>query len=50
VGENAMLGIAAAIGNAIYNAIGVEVHELPMTPERVWRAIKEQRPELLEGW
>ena len=50
IGENAMLGVAAAIGNAIYNAVGVEVHELPMTPERVWRAIKEQRPELLEGW
>lgn len=50
IGENAMLGVAAAIGNAIYNAIGVEVYELPITPERLWKAIKEQRPELLEGW
>ena len=50
VGENTMLGVAAAIGNAVYNAIGINLYELPMTPERVWRAIKEQRPELLEGW
>ncbi|WP_069807284.1 xanthine dehydrogenase family protein molybdopterin-binding subunit [Vulcanisaeta thermophila] len=49
IGENTMLGVAAAIGNAVYNAIKVNLYELPMTPERVWRAIREQRPELLEG-
>jgi xanthine dehydrogenase molybdenum-binding subunit len=30
---------AAAIANAIHNAIGVRVRELPMTPERILRAL-----------
>ncbi len=30
---------AAAIANAVYNAIGVRVTELPITPERVLRAL-----------
>jgi len=48
IGENALLGIPAAIGNAIYDAIGVSVRDLPITPERLWREIRAQRPELLE--
>jgi CO/xanthine dehydrogenase Mo-binding subunit len=28
-----------AIANAIARAVGVRVHKLPMTPERVWRAL-----------
>jgi CO/xanthine dehydrogenase Mo-binding subunit len=27
-----------AIANAIARATGIRIHELPMTPERVWRA------------
>ena len=30
---------AAAVGNAIATLTGVRVRRLPMTPERVWRAI-----------
>ncbi len=30
---------AAAVGNAIASLTGVRVRRLPMTPERVWRAI-----------
>ncbi len=30
---------AAAIANAIYNAIGVRITELPMTPERILKAL-----------
>lgn len=48
LGEMVMIGVAPAIANAIYNAIGVEIRDLPMSPERVWRAIKEQKPQLIE--
>ena len=34
---------AAAIANAVYDAIGVQIRSLPFTPERVLRAIQEQR-------
>ena len=34
--------IASAIGNAVYNAVGVRLYDLPLTPERVWRAMKEK--------
>lgn len=35
VGEPGMVGIAPAIANAIYNAIGVRMRELPITPEAI---------------
>lgn len=34
---------AGAIANAVYNAIGVRLKELPMTPERIRQALREQR-------
>jgi 2-isopropylmalate synthase len=34
-----------AVANAIARAVGVRITELPMTPERVWRAI-EERPHI----
>jgi CO/xanthine dehydrogenase Mo-binding subunit len=48
VGELTALPWQAAIANAIYRAIGVRVREYPITPERLLKAVKEQRPELLE--
>ena len=33
-------GTAPAIANAIYNAVGVRFTELPMTPEKIFRALK----------
>ncbi len=36
-------GVAPAIANAIYNAIGVRLTEIPMTPERVFRALKSNK-------
>lgn len=39
-GEGGILGIAGAIGAAVNQAAGVAIRELPLTPERVWRAIK----------
>ncbi len=42
-GEGALAPIIPAIGNAIYDAIGVRLHEVPMTPERVLKAIEQKR-------
>jgi xanthine dehydrogenase molybdenum-binding subunit len=43
VGESGMFLQAPAIANAIYDAVGVRLRDLPMTPERVLRALKEKR-------
>ncbi|PKN92671.1 MAG: xanthine dehydrogenase [Chloroflexi bacterium HGW-Chloroflexi-6] len=40
VAEIPMDGVAPAVGNAIRDALGVDVDINPVTPERVWRAIK----------
>jgi putative selenate reductase molybdopterin-binding subunit len=42
VAEIPMDGVAPAVGNAILDAIGANVDENPVTPERVWKAIKHQ--------
>jgi CO/xanthine dehydrogenase Mo-binding subunit len=44
-GEGGILAIAAAVGSAIAEATGVTIRDLPLTPERIWRAIQDQRPE-----
>jgi putative selenate reductase molybdopterin-binding subunit len=40
VAEIPMDGVAPAVGNAILDAIGVNVDVNPVTPERVWQALK----------
>ncbi len=42
LGEAATNPVAAAYANAIHNALGVRFYELPITPEVVLKAIKEQ--------
>jgi putative selenate reductase molybdopterin-binding subunit len=42
VGEIALNGLTAAIANAVANAVGVRIRQLPLTPERVLRAIHAQ--------
>lgn len=42
VGEGMMGPTAAAIGNALYHALGVRVRDLPLTPERIAAAIHAQ--------
>jgi CO/xanthine dehydrogenase Mo-binding subunit len=42
VGEGGLLSIAAAVGAAVNQAVGVSIRDLPLTAERVWRAIQEQ--------
>ncbi|MBV9711525.1 MAG: xanthine dehydrogenase family protein molybdopterin-binding subunit [Ktedonobacteraceae bacterium] len=39
VGEPPVVPVAGAIANAIYDAVGARVTQLPMTPERVFNAI-----------
>ncbi|MBW1716737.1 MAG: xanthine dehydrogenase family protein molybdopterin-binding subunit [Deltaproteobacteria bacterium] len=39
VGEPGMVGVAPAIANAIYDAIGVRIRDLPITPEKVLDAL-----------
>lgn len=41
IGEPAMTPVAPAIANAVADAIGVRVHEMPITPERVVRALQD---------
>jgi CO/xanthine dehydrogenase Mo-binding subunit len=47
IGELTMLSIPGAIASAVFDATGVNLFNLPMTPESVWTAIKQQKPELL---
>lgn len=42
--EGALLCVASAVGAAVREAIGVPIRDLPLTPERVWRAIHEEAP------
>ncbi|MHA1330175.1 MAG: hypothetical protein ACTSR2_03765, partial [Candidatus Hodarchaeales archaeon] len=49
IGELTMLGVPAALGNAIFNALGISINDLPLTSENVWRAINEQKPDLIQS-
>ncbi len=42
IGEPGLVPTAPAIANAIYDAIGVRIKDLPITPEKVLRALKEK--------
>ena len=41
VGEGGIVSVAPAVANALFNATGVRIKALPLTPERVWRALRE---------
>jgi xanthine dehydrogenase YagR molybdenum-binding subunit len=40
LGEPARVAASAAVANAVYNAVGVHVREIPMTPPRVLEALR----------
>jgi CO/xanthine dehydrogenase Mo-binding subunit len=42
IGEPGLVPSAPAIANAIYDAVGIRLKKLPMTPERILKAIKEK--------
>jgi CO/xanthine dehydrogenase Mo-binding subunit len=35
--------VAPAIGNAVYRATGARLYDLPLTPEKVWRALQSKK-------
>ncbi len=39
VAEIPLDGVGPAVANAVYDALGVQITRLPLTPERVWRAL-----------
>jgi CO/xanthine dehydrogenase Mo-binding subunit len=43
MGEGAILPVAPAIANALQRGYGVRIRDLPLTPERVWRALRDAR-------
>ena len=42
-GEGSLVPVAPAVGNALSRLTGVRLRELPLTPERVWRALRARR-------
>jgi len=42
LGEPPRIPASAAISNAVYNAIGVHLREIPMTPDKVLQALKQK--------
>jgi xanthine dehydrogenase molybdopterin-binding subunit B len=42
VGQGPLLPIMPAIANAVYDAVGVRIDEVPITPERVHHALKQK--------
>lgn len=40
MGESGIVSVAPAVANAIFHATKVRIRQLPLTPERVWRALK----------
>jgi CO/xanthine dehydrogenase Mo-binding subunit len=47
--EGGLLCVAAAVAGAVRDATGVTIRDLPLTPERVWRALQEAREPALVG-
>ena len=41
--EGGILSVAPSVCNAIERAAGVRIRDLPLTPERVWRALNERK-------
>ena len=42
-GEGSLVPVSPAVGNALARLTGVRFRELPLTPERVWRALRQRQ-------
>ena len=42
VGQGPLLPVPPAVANAVYNAVGVRIDEVPITPEKVLTALREK--------
>ena len=40
MGEGSLIPVSPAVGNALRRLAGVRLRQLPLTPERVWRALR----------
>jgi CO/xanthine dehydrogenase Mo-binding subunit len=40
MGEGSLIPVSPAVGNALRRLAGVRLRDLPLTPERVWRALR----------
>jgi len=49
MGEPAFAPVAASIANAVADAIGVRIRDLPITPEKVIQALKQEREPTSRG-
>ncbi|MGH7825877.1 MAG: xanthine dehydrogenase family protein molybdopterin-binding subunit [Candidatus Binatia bacterium] len=43
MGEGGLLSVAPSVTNALERATGVRIKDLPLTPERVWRALRDSK-------
>ena len=43
LGEGGIVSAAPSVANALFQATGVRIKDLPLTPERVWRAIRDAK-------
>jgi len=41
-GQLKAFSCAPAVANAVCDAVGVRIRDLPLTPEKVWKAMKAQ--------
>jgi CO/xanthine dehydrogenase Mo-binding subunit len=48
VGESGTFGVSPAIANAVDDAVGVRITEMPLTPEKVFRALRKAAGQPLE--
>ena len=48
VGESGTFGVSPAIANALDDAVGVRISDMPLTPEKVFRALREAAGQPLE--
>jgi 4-hydroxybenzoyl-CoA reductase alpha subunit len=42
VGQGPLLPVPPAVANAVYNAVGVRIDEVPITPEKVLKALRDK--------
>jgi CO/xanthine dehydrogenase Mo-binding subunit len=45
-GEASLNSMAANIANAVDSAVGVRIRQAPLTPERVWRALRDKKSKM----
>ena len=43
IAEHPMISVPSAVANALYDALGIDFNTLPLTSERIYRAIHEER-------